>query len=279
MSELVKSIAEVRNIRWQNPAQTWGLVPTMGALHAGHLELVRRALAENDRVAVSIFVNPLQFNQASDLEKYPRQIEHDIELLQPLGTHLIWTPHVEEMYPPHFQTTVNVEKISQPLEGAARPNHFRGVTTVVAKLFNVIQPTRAYFGQKDAQQVKVIQQMVADLSFNLSIVVCPTVREPDGLAMSSRNQRLNPAERQAATVLYQALQAAQNQWQNGLRNSKLLHETMRKIISAAPLARIDYISLADPLTLAELEGELKQALVSMAVYIGEIRLIDNLTLE
>lgn len=276
--QVVKTIAEVRQIRWIDPALTWGLVPTMGALHEGHLALVRQALAENDRVGVSIFVNPIQFNRRDDLEKYPRPLERDLAMLQAEGVHLVWTPDETEMYPSGFQTYVSVENVTQVLEGAARPGHFRGVATVVAKLFNVFQPTRAYFGQKDAQQIAVIRQMVRDLAFNLEVVACPTLREPDGLAMSSRNVRLNPTERQAAPVLYRALTIAQHEWQSGRRDAEHLRTTMRQIIQSEPLAKIDYVSVADPVSLQELNGWVEKALLSMAVFFGEVRLIDNMVI-
>jgi pantoate--beta-alanine ligase len=277
--QVVSKIQDVRTIRWADPDLTWGLVPTMGALHEGHLSLVRRARAENDRVGVSIFVNPIQFNQQADLDSYPRTLEQDSALLQAEGVDLIWAPPDGEVYPPDFQTYVTVTEVTQPLEGAARPGHFRGVTTVVAKLFNVFQPTRAYFGQKDAQQAAVIKQMVRDLAFNLEIVVCPIVREPDGLAMSSRNRLLNPAERQAATVLYRALNAAQNAWDQGRPDGNNLRATMQAVIEQEPLARIDYVSAADPHTLAEIEGHADSVLLSMAVFVGTTRLIDNLLLD
>jgi pantoate--beta-alanine ligase len=274
--QVVKTIDEVHAARWQDTWLTWGLVPTMGALHEGHLSLVRQARAENDRVGVSIFVNPIQFNQRADLEKYPRNLEGDAALLAAEGVDLIWAPDEAIMYPPDFQTYITVQEVTQPLEGAARPGHFRGVTTVVAKLFNVFQPTRAYFGQKDAQQVAVIRQMVCDLAFPLDIVVCPIVREPDGLAMSSRNVLLNPAERAASTVLYRALTAAMEAWKSGQRSGDHLRATMRHIIEAEPLARIDYVSAADPVTLREIEGDAESALLSMAVFVGTTRLIDNM---
>lgn len=273
---VVKTIAEVRAVRQADPALTWGFVPTMGALHEGHLSLVRRARAECDRVAVSIFVNPIQFNNSADLAAYPRTLERDCELLRAEGVDLVWAPDESIMYPPDFQTYVTVEQVTQPLEGAHRPGHFRGVATVVARLFNVVQPQRAYFGQKDAQQAVVIRQMVRDLAFDLEIVVCPIVREPDGLAMSSRNVRLNPAERAAATVLYRALSAAVAAWEQGRRDADALRALMLATIAAEPLARVDYVSAADPLTLDELHGEVTRALLSMAVFVGEVRLIDNM---
>jgi pantoate--beta-alanine ligase len=276
---IVESVQELRELRWREDAWlTWGLVPTMGALHAGHLSLVRRARAENDRVGVSIFVNPIQFNQRADLEKYPRQLAHDCAMLDAEGVDLVWAPPESEVYPPDYQTYVSVEEVTQPLEGASRPGHFRGVATVVAKLFNVFEPTRAYFGQKDAQQVAVIRQMVRDLAFHLDIVACPIVREPDGLAMSSRNTLLNPDERKAAVVLYQSLRAAQAEWERGQRNADHLRAALRAVLDAEPLARVDYVSAADPITLQEISGEAEHALLSMAVFVGTTRLIDNVVL-
>lgn len=276
---VVESVSEVRRIRWQDPRASWGLVPTLGGLHEGHLSLVRRAKAENDRVGVSLFLNPTQFAPHEDLSKYPHRRERDLEMLKDEGVDLVWAPAVEEVYPPGFQTYVNVEEVTKLLEGATRPTHFRGVTTVVAKILNVFQPTRAYFGQKDAQQVVVIQRMVLDLNFNVQIVVCPTVREPDGLAMSTRNAYLNPAQRRAATVLYRALQAAQARWNQGARDAEALRHAMKAVIEKEPLARLDYVSVADPQSLKELQGPVSKALMSLAVYIGSARLIDNLLLE
>lgn len=274
---VVHTIAEARAVRRALPG-TWGFVPTMGYLHEGHLSLVRRARAENDRVAVSIFVNPTQFGPHEDYARYPRDLERDLRLLEPLGVDLVFVPSVEEMYPPGFQTWVIVEEVSRPLEGASRPGHFRGVATVVAKLFNILQPDRAYFGQKDAQQTVVIRRMVQDLNIPVEIVICPTVREPDGLAMSSRNTYLNPEERRAAMVLFRALQAAKARYEAGERDAERLREAMREVIRAEPLARIDYVSVAHPETLQELERVEGPALLSLAVYIGTTRLIDNLML-
>ena len=272
---VAKTIEDVRAHRWADPGLTWGLVPTMGALHEGHLSLVRRARAENDRVGVSIFVNPIQFDRRDDLDAYPRQLERDCALLGAEGVDLVWAPDETTVYPPGFQTYVSVEELTTVLEGAARPGHFRGVTTVVAKLFNVFQPTRAYFGQKDAQQAAVIRQMARDLAFNLDVVVCPIVREPDGLAMSSRNQLLKPGERPAALVLKRALDAAREAWAAGERRGERLRAIMRDVIAAEPLARLDYVSAADPVTLIEIDGEASAALLSMAVFVGQVRLIDN----
>ena len=275
---IAETLEELRAARQDDPWLTWGLVPTMGALHEGHLSLVRRARAENDRVGVSIFVNPIQFNRRDDLTHYPRQLARDCVMLDAEGVDLVWAPPEEVVYPPGYQTYVTVEDITQPLEGAARPGHFRGVATVVAKLFNAFEPTRAYFGQKDAQQVAVIRQMARDLAFNLEIVVCPIVRESDGLAMSSRNARLTPAERAAATALYRALSAAKDAWDQGQRDGDRLRAIMREIIEREPLARIDYVSAAHPDTLREIDGEAESALLSMAVFVGTTRLIDNMVM-
>jgi pantoate--beta-alanine ligase len=253
-----------------------GLVPTMGYLHEGHLSLVRLARAECASVVVSIFVNPTQFGPKEDLSVYPRDLLRDLKLLENEGVDLVWAPPEDEMYPPGFQTWVTVEEVTQPLEGSLRPGHFRGVATVVAKLFNAVQPDKAYFGQKDAQQAVVIRQMARDLNFNLEVVVCPIVREPDGLAMSSRNTYLSPEERRAATVLYRALTAARQAFDSGEKDAACLRQVMSEFIQAEPLARLQYVSCADPLTLAEIEGPVKgRVLLSMAVFIGKTRLIDN----
>jgi pantoate--beta-alanine ligase len=227
---------------------------------------------------VSIFVNPTQFGPKEDLSKYPRDLDRDLSLLEPLGVDLVWMPTEDAMYPPGYQTWVEVESITRPLEGAMRPGHFRGVTTVVAKLFNGVQPHKAYFGQKDAQQAAVIRQMTRDLSYPIEIVVCPIVREPDGLAMSSRNVYLDPEERKAATVLSRSLRAAKDAYENGERDAEKLREKMREVLAGEPLANVQYISCADYDTLEELETVTGRALLSMAVYIGKTRLIDNLVL-
>ena len=271
---VVSSVADVRRIR-RELAGSWGLAPTMGFLHAGHLSLVERAAAENDHVGVSIFVNPTQFGPAEDLTAYPRDIGRDLELLREAGADLVWTPPVEEVYPPGYQTYVAVEEVTKPLEGAARPTHFRGVATVVAKLFNVFQPDRAYFGQKDAQQVVVIRQMARDMDFPLEIVVCPIVREPDGLAMSSRNIYLTSEQRAAAPALYRALCAARDAWRAGEHDASRLRQIMAGVLAAEPLAEVEYVSAADPTTLVELDDAAAGALFSMAVRIGRARLIDN----
>jgi pantoate--beta-alanine ligase len=250
----------------------------MGGLHAGHLSLVARARSENDRVAASIFVNPAQFGENEDLAAYPRTPENDLRLLESLGVDAVWTPSPEDVYPPGFQTFVTVDEVSAPLEGARRPGHFRGVATVVAKLFNVFQPDRAYFGQKDAQQVAVIRRMVADLSFPVDVVVCPTVREADGLALSSRNVYLSPDERRAAPVLQRALLAARAAFDSGERDAGRLRAALTGTLAEEPLARPDYVSVADAGTLLEIERVTGPALVSLAVRFGGTRLIDNVVL-
>jgi len=272
-------IDEVRIRRWADSNQSWGLVPTMGYLHQGHLSLVRQARAENDRVAVTIFVNPAQFAANEDLTTYPRNLTHDLSMLAEAGVDLVFTPAEDVIYPPDFQTYVTVENVAQPLEGHSRPTHFRGVATVVAKLFNIIQPARAYFGQKDAQQTVVIRRMVTDLNFNLEVIVCPTVREADGLAMSSRNAYLSSEQRAAAPVLYQALSAAKAAFERGERDGAVLRQLMGQLVMAQPLARLDYVSVAHPLTLTELDLITSKALLSLAVFFGETRLIDNMFLE
>ncbi len=276
--QVVETINEVRRLRGSVPG-SWGLVPTMGFLHEGHLALVQRARLENDHVGVSIFVNPTQFGPTEDLAAYPRDLQRDLRLLADLGVDLVWTPPAEEVYGPGFQTYVTVEEVTRPLEGASRPAHFRGVATVVAKLFNVFQPDRAYFGQKDAQQAVVIQQMARDLAFPLDIVICPIVRERDGLAKSSRNIYLTPEQRAAAPVLNRALNTARKAWLAGEREGQRLRQIMLDVLAAEPLAQVDYVSAADPHTLAESGHATDGVLLSMAVRIGRARLIDNQLLE
>ena len=258
---------------------SWGFVPTMGYLHVGHLSLARRARSENDRVAVSIFVNPTQFGPSEDFAAYPRDVERDVALLESAGVDLVFHPTPEVMYPPHFQTTVTLAEVARTLEGAARPGHFQGVATVVAKLFNIVQPDRAYFGQKDAQQVVVIARMTADLAFPTQIVVCPTLREPDGLAMSSRNTYLDAAHRRAASILYRALCAARERFDSGERAGDAVRLAMRRVLDEEPLAKTEYVSAADPTTLLELARIDDRVLLSMAVHIGATRLIDNFLRE
>lgn len=257
-----------------------GFVPTMGYLHQGHLSLIAQARRECGAVAVSIFVNPTQFGPREDFERYPRDLERDLALLEREQTDLVFVPSREEIYPEGFGTYVSIPAADEVLEGAARPGHFRGVATVVCKLLNIVQPTRAYFGQKDAQQSIVVRQLVRDLNIPTRIVVAPTVREPDGLAMSSRNSYLTPEERQAAPAIYRALRAAEQRYLAGERDGEALRQAVIAVLDAEPLLRPEYVSVADPLSLRELEqvGS-RGALVSLAVRIGAVRLIDNLVLE
>jgi pantoate--beta-alanine ligase len=275
--KVVEKLAGMRQIR-NKIAGSVGFVPTMGYLHEGHLTLVRRSAAENDITIVSIFVNPTQFGPKEDFKNYPRNTERDLAMLEPV-TDVVFMPSDSEMYPEKYDTWVEVKGITDYLEGAKRPGHFRGVATVCNKLFNIVEPTRAYFGQKDAQQVAVIRKMVLDLNMNLEVVVCPTVREADGLAMSSRNTYLNPGERRAAAVLYKALRLAQELWAQGEKDADLIRREMTELIEKEPLADIDYISIADNETLKEINSLSPPALVSMAVKIGKTRLIDNIVLE
>lgn len=255
-------------------------VPTMGYLHEGHLSLVRQAKADCGAVAASIFVNPLQFGPTEDLATYPRDLARDLAALEAVGCDLVWTPEVADVYPPGFATFVDVEGVTDVLEGARRPGHFRGVATVVNILFNAVTPTKAYFGQKDAQQTVVLRKMVRDLGMPLELVIAPTVREPDGLAMSSRNSYLEPDQRAAATVLIRSLRAAQEAWSTGQQDAEALRRAMREVLAAEPLADVDYVSVADPTTLAELDqvDPAIGALASLAVRVGRPRLIDNMIL-
>ena len=273
----VASLSDLRAARLSLKG-TVGLVPTMGYLHEGHLSLIRRAKAECDHVAVSIFVNPTQFGANEDLSKYPRDLARDLSLIQPLGVDLVWTPTPEIMYPSGYQTWVEVDAITRPLEGSMRPTHFKGVTTVVAKLFNAVQPHKAYFGQKDAQQAAVIRQMVRDLNFPIDVIVCPIVREADGLAMSSRNKYLEGADRKAATVLFRALSSARDAYESGERDAEVLRGKMKEVLENEPRAQIQYVSCADYDSLEELEVVKGKSLLSMAVILGKTRLIDNFVL-
>ena len=274
-----RRIAEFRAARTAL-AGSLGLVPTMGYLHEGHLSLVRRARSENAAVAVSIFVNPAQFGAGEDLESYPRDLARDLAMLEAEGTALVFAPEPREVYPDGYETTVEPGPLAERLEGASRPGHFAGVLTVVAKLFNIVRPDTAYFGQKDGQQALLIRRMARDLDFPIEIVVAPTVREPDGLAMSSRNTYLSPDERAAALCLSKGLLAAEAAWNVGQREADALRRIARAPIEAEPLAKPDYLSLADVATLAEVEGEVRAAaMLSTAVRIGATRLIDNVLLE
>jgi pantoate--beta-alanine ligase len=252
-----------------------GLVPTMGWLHAGHRALMQQARAESATSVVTIFVNPRQFSEAGDYTRYPRDEARDLAICGEEQVDLVWAPPVEEVYPPGFDTLVVVGAVAQPLEGAARPGHFEGVATVVAILLNLVRADRAYFGQKDAQQVMVIRQIARDLAIGTEVVTSPTIREPDGLAMSSRNVHLSPAERAAAPVLRRALLAAREQWEDGERSGEALRTAMRAVLADEPLAEPDYVSVADGRTLAELDRLDGPALLSLAVRFGTTRLIDN----
>lgn len=274
---VIETIAEFRAARAALPGSL-GFVPTMGYLHLGHLALVQRARAQSDHVAVSIFVNPTQFGPYEDLARYPRDLQRDLALLQDAQADLVFVPDVAEIYPPGFSTTVDSGVVAGSLEGAARPGHFQGVATVVCKLFNIVAPQRAYFGQKDAQQTLVIRRMVADLNMPVEVVICPTLREPDGLAMSSRNVYLSPAERHAALALSRGLLAAQRRYAAGERDAEALRDTIRAALAAEPLARPEYVSIADMETLREIDRLEGRALASLAVRIGRTRLIDNVIL-
>jgi pantoate--beta-alanine ligase len=256
-----------------------GLVTTMGALHEGHASLLRRARAECETVVVSIFVNPTQFERSADLDTYPRTLDADLALSAAEGVGIAFVPTATEIYPNGVGTTVHPGPIAAGLEGAARPGHFVGVATVVAILLGLVGPDRAYFGEKDAQQLRVVTRMVEDLGMGPTIVGCPTVREPDGLAMSSRNARLTPEDRAAASVLHRALAAADGRWRSGERDAGVLRETIRGVIAGEPRARIDYVSVADAGDLVEVEGRAGRAvLCSLAAWFGDVRLIDNATL-
>jgi len=257
-----------------------GLVPTMGALHAGHLSLVDQARADNLTVAVSIFVNPTQFGDSKDLDRYPRDLEGDLEMLRRHGVDLVYAPTVDQVYPEGFDTWVDVSPLAGKLEGLHRPGHFRGVATVVSKLFNLMQPNRAYFGQKDGQQTVVIQKLARDLDMGVGVVVMPTIREADGLAMSSRNVQLSPEQRQAAPVVHDALFQAYMLWSGGERDGNALLSAATEVLQAEPrVDSIDYVSVASMTTLDEVEHVDGRAMVSVAVHMGPVRLIDNIVLE
>lgn len=274
--DVFSTVSDIRRRRWAEPLAIWGFVPTMGFLHEGHLSLVRRARQENEQVGVSIFVNPTQFDDPNDLAVYPSDLDRDLALLKNEGVDLVWMPSQDIVYPPGYETFVEVTGVTTVLEGAARPGFFRGVATVVAKLFNVFQPQRTYFGQKDAQQAVVIKRMVQDLNFNMEVIVCPTVREADGLAMSSRNANLSPAARKEATCLYHALCAAQKLFENGERDAEKLRAKIVALIESTDMACLDYVSVAHPDTLEELSDIEDRALLSLAVFFDTVRLIDNM---
>jgi len=278
MTTVLRTRAELREALAAAPRPI-GLVTTMGWLHEGHRALMRRARDESATSVVTIFVNPRQFNEASDYTRYPRDEARDLAICDSERIDVVFAPDVPEIYPPGFDTTVSVGAVARPLEGAARPGHFDGVATVVAVLFALVGADRAYFGQKDAQQVMVIRQMARDLALGTEVVVCPTIREPDGLAMSSRNVHLSPTEREAATVLRRALLVAREAWEAGERSGETLRATMREVFAAEPLADVEYVSVADGRTLAELDAIDGPALASVAVHFGSTRLIDNELLD
>ena len=272
-------ISVAREIR-RGGNRTIGFVPTMGALHAGHLSLVQAARARCDVVVVSVFVNPAQFGPQEDFASYPRDLTHDSALLDEFTVDYVFAPTVEDMYPKGFSTYVTVEGLSEGLEGAARPGHFRGVTTVVASLLNIVRPDFAFFGQKDAQQAIVIRQMVRDLAFDSEVVVLPTARAESGLALSSRNDYLDDEQRSAATVLYRSLSRAAAEYDNGERKAEHLIEVVKSTVATEPLARIDYVNVNDAETLEKLDRiDDRPALISLAVFIGKTRLIDNMVLS
>jgi pantoate--beta-alanine ligase len=277
VTRVLRSRADLREALERVPRPV-GLVPTMGWLHEGHRALMRRARADCATVVVTIFVNPRQFNDPGDYTRYPRDPQADLAICEAEGVDLVWLPPVEEVYPPGFDTLVRVGAVAEPLEGTARPGHFDGVATVVAILFALVGAEQAYFGQKDAQQVLVIRRMAEDLALPTRVTACPTVREPDGLALSSRNVHLSPEERRAAPVLYRALSAARLAWQEGEREGDVLRGIMEEVLASEPAAQVEYVSCADALTLQELQHVEGPALLSMAVHFGTTRLIDNVLL-
>jgi pantoate--beta-alanine ligase len=276
--DVIETVTEMQKVRKSLKGPV-GFVPTMGYLHEGHLELTRRAKAECDIAVVSIFVNPTQFGPKEDFEKYPRDTERDLKLLEDVGTDYVFMPSPKDIYPPGYSTWIDVEKVTNRLEGAARPGHFRGVATVVNILFNIVQPDKAYFGQKDAQQCVVIKKMIRDLNMPLEMIIVPTVREPDGLAMSSRNVYLTTAMRQQAPVLNQTLKLAETLWRQGETSAAKVRQQMTDLIQLQPLAKIEYIDIADTDTLEELQTIKPGTLISMVVRFGNTRLLDNIILE
>jgi pantoate--beta-alanine ligase len=275
--QIARSIPEMKALR-SKCAGCVGFVPTMGYLHEGHLELVRIARSDNPVAIVSIFVNPTQFAPNEDYKAYPRDLDRDLSMLDRVKTDIVFIPDSNGMYADGYNTWVDVQGITAKLEGRSRPTHFRGVTTVCNKLFNIVQPDKAYFGQKDAQQALVIQKMVADLNMNLEVIVCPTIREKDGLAMSSRNTYLSGSERLSATVVYRSLRLAGDMFAKGERDAGVIRKAMTELISQEPGAKIDYVSIADMQTLDEIGTIKSRVLVSLAVRLGKPRLIDNIVL-
>lgn len=277
MIKVVSTVCETRAQvkEWKNQGLTVGLVPTMGYLHEGHQSLIKKAVEENDRVVVSVFVNPIQFAPNEDLETYPRDLEADKRLCDSTGADLIFHPTPDEMYPDGFSTRIQMDNLTKELCGKTRPTHFGGVCTVVGKLFNIVQPDKAYFGQKDAQQLAIIKRIVRDLNFDIEIVGCPIIREPDGLAKSSRNTYLNADERKAALILSKAIKLGEELVADGERNAQTVIKAMTDKINTEPLARIDYVNVVDALSIEPLDVVKGEVLVAIAVYIGKTRLIDN----
>ena len=275
--KLVHTIKEVREIvsQWRKEGLTVGLVPTMGYLHEGHQSLIRKSVEQNDRTVVSVFVNPIQFGPTEDLEAYPRDINRDMKAVEEVGGDLIFNPEPAEMYPGHFTSFIDTTETTELLCGAVRPIHFRGVCTVVGKLFNIVLPDNAYFGQKDAQQLATIRRFVRDLNFPVGIVACPIVREEDGLAKSSRNTYLSPAERQAALILSQSLKKGKALIEQGEKSAEKVKEVITESLKTEPLARIDYVEVVDFENIQRVETITGETLVAIAVYIGKTRLIDN----
>ena len=274
----IKEVKEAVNT-WKKNDETVGFVPTMGYLHEGHGSLIERARKDNDKVVVSIFVNPMQFGPSEDLEAYPRDLEKDSAFCEKLGADLIFNPEPEEMYTDSFSSYVDMSVLTEELCGLSRPVHFRGVCTVLTKLFNIVNPDRAYFGQKDAQQLAIVKHMVEDLNFNLEIIGCPIIREADGLAKSSRNTYLSKEEREAALVLSQTIKLGQKMVEDGEKDGEKLVEAMKTNIEKEPLAKIDYVKIVDGLTMQQIKEVKTPALVAMAVYIGKTRLIDNFYID
>lgn len=279
--ETIREIASLRQIikDARRHGKAVGFVPTMGYLHEGHLSLLRRARTENDLTVLSIFVNPLQFGANEDFTEYPRDLERDSALAEEAGCDLIFYPTIKEMYPRGYATYVDVERLTTGLCGASRPGHFRGVTTVVTKLFNIVTPDRTYFGQKDAQQAMVIQRMAADLNMDLEVIVMPTIREHDGLAMSSRNAYLMPEQRKAAPILHQSLRLAEESIKKGERDAAAVRDQIIQNISPEPLASIDYVSVTDTSELKDITRIEDSVLIALAVRFGQTRLIDNILVE
>lgn len=279
--EIIKTISEVRRITaaWKQEGLSIGFVPTMGYLHEGHQSLIERAASENDRVVASVFVNPLQFGPTEDFSSYPRDLERDMAVCGRAGAHMIFHPEAGEMYFPDFCTYVDMDSLTEGLCGKSRPGHFRGVCTVVLKLFNIVGADRAYFGEKDAQQLAVIKRMVRDLSMGVEIVGCPIIREKDGLAKSSRNTYLSPTEREAALILKKSLDAGRKLANEGERNAKKIVDAIKENLMTEPLARLDYVELVDALTMEKVEAVDRKVLVAVAAYVGKTRLIDNFFFE